>query len=499
MVWPSGVPSPAPNRRSFSTQPDWKRRCGCNCQKSCPCRCRCSCSCRCEDKCDSRCAGQGRILVVSIDGTSNHFGKKNTNVVELHSRIIKGPGQLSYYNSGIGTYAPPSAWTFGHWRRLVSSKVDLAIALRFERIVQRAYRWLTDHYEPGDSIFLFGFSRGAYQVRTLAGMIEKVVGLMYPGNIEQIPFAYNLYADQKFEGGDLAPHFKTTYSRDVKVHFVGAWDTVSSIGITRTVPLPLTETCDHICVVRHALALDERRVKFLPEYFRKTMPPSDEDTHLPKQDLPTEKNEVAHEGPKYLKEVWFAGCHSDIGGGAEENKDLNQAAIPLLWMENEARAAGLGLKRRNEIAWDWKKLRESKPTESLKWLWWVMEYLPIKRLTYRNINNAKGSLPHRGKGRMIMEGQHIHASVAFKDKHYAPKATLTDFDFKELVGTGKDNDSSWTERFEQILEMDLFDLSYIPKAISSLQTTSENGLYNLNRLAFTAASGGWCCHRSPPY
>lgn len=88
-----------------------------------------------------------------------------------------------------------------------------------------------------------------------------------------------------------------------------------------------------------------------------------------------------------------------------------------------------------------------------------------------------------------MDGQHIHASVAFKNRTYAPKAALTGFDFTELVGTGKDNDFSWTERFEQILEMDLFDLSYIQKAISSLKTTSSNGLYNLNRLAFIAASG----------
>ncbi|KAJ6527403.1 hypothetical protein B0H19DRAFT_859674, partial [Mycena capillaripes] len=116
-----------------------------------------------------------RNLVVSIDGTSNQFGDHNTKVVELHSRILDDPSaeQLTYYNCGIGTYVPRRTKTFKYWRQRFDNIVDLAIAWNFETIIIKAYRWLCNEYHPGDKIFLFGFSRGAYQIRTLAAMIEK--------------------------------------------------------------------------------------------------------------------------------------------------------------------------------------------------------------------------------------------------------------------------------------------------------------------------------------
>ncbi|EGO30045.1 hypothetical protein SERLADRAFT_366014 [Serpula lacrymans var. lacrymans S7.9] len=231
----------------------------------------------------------GRKLVVCIDGTSNQFGQKNTNVIEIYSQVCKDPkdNQLTYYNSGIGTFAEPSWKSLRYLGQVLDHKIDLAIAWNFEQIVMNAYRWLVADYEPGDVIYLFGFSRGAYQVRVLAGMIEKV-GLIHKGNEEQIPFAYELYANPK-------SRFRRTFSRkNVKVHFVGVWDTVSSIGIVREKNLPFTITLDHICYFRHALALDERRVKFLPEYARGGV--MENDVKL---------------APK-VKEVWFSGTHSDM-------------------------------------------------------------------------------------------------------------------------------------------------------------------------------------------
>ncbi|EGO02361.1 hypothetical protein SERLA73DRAFT_49835, partial [Serpula lacrymans var. lacrymans S7.3] len=271
----------------------------------------------------------GRNLVVCIDGTSNQFGERNTNVIELYSQVEKGKGcrQLTYYNSGIGTYAQPSWKSLGYWRQVIDHKIDLAIAWNFERIILNAFRWLAENYQEGDIIYLAGFSRGAYQVRVLAAMIHKV-GLIHKGNEEQIPFAYELYVNPesgepldmtkektgvlakllhrfslkkkehakkhnkehverhgKLENAEaskalprtaeppktlpsLAERFKKTFSWDVKVHFVGVWDTVSSIGVIRGKDLPGTLDPDHICYFRHALALDERRVKFLPEYLQ---------------------------------------------------------------------------------------------------------------------------------------------------------------------------------------------------------------------------------------
>ncbi|KAF8517064.1 hypothetical protein BU17DRAFT_50241, partial [Hysterangium stoloniferum] len=317
----------------------------------------------------------GRNLIVCIDGTSNQFGEKNTNVIELYSQLVKDDGtQLTYYNSGIGTYAKPSWKSWSYLKQVVHNKIDLAIAWNFEKIVISAYRWLADNYQDGDKIYLFGFSRGAYQVRVLAGMIDKV-GLIYKGNEEQIPFAYELYADPKSDGStppsqplNLAKRFKDTFSRKgVRVHFIGVWDTVSSIGIVRGPNLPGTVKLDHTCYFRHALALDERRVKFLPEYAcgGVMVDESNENPTLLKKTQRSPK--IPH-----IKEVWFPGTHSDIHPS-------------FLWMSFEAVWAGLKLDRSN-VAWNWDELGSMR--ESLTLPWQVLEYLPMKQLSYQSADSV---------------------------------------------------------------------------------------------------------------
>ncbi|KZP32685.1 hypothetical protein FIBSPDRAFT_722414 [Athelia psychrophila] len=288
-----------------------------------------------------------RNLVINLDGTSNQYGPKNTNVIELYSHISVSKHQLKYYNSDIGTSAQPSWKSLSHYMQSLGNIVDLAIAWNFEKVLLGAYRWLSEHYKPGDRIFLFGFSRGAFQVRALAGMIEKV-GLLYEGNEKQIPFAFELYASvYGDEREKAAKHFKETFSvKNVHVHFIGVWDTVSSIGIFREKTLPLTDSCDHVCTFRHALALDECRVKFAPECIAG----------------PSKKK-----FPANAKEVWFPGSHSD----------LNLESVPLLWMENEALMAGLHFSRVS-INWKVHDLQESEPTVSLWGPWWPLECLPFR-------------------------------------------------------------------------------------------------------------------------
>ncbi|KZP22016.1 hypothetical protein FIBSPDRAFT_688136, partial [Athelia psychrophila] len=208
----------------------------------------------------------GRNLVICIDGTSNQCGTANTNVIELYSQILKDEHdeQLTYYDSGVGTYATPSWKSLSHLMRVMHHKIDLVIAWNVEKVIIGAYQWLSNHYQKGDKIFLFGFSRGAFQVRALAGMIETV-GLLLPGNESQIPFAYEHYVNHDPDGKDkdIAPTFKEKLSRkDVRVHFIGVWDTVSSVGLVRPKKMfpHIVESCDHVCYFRHALALDERRV-----------------------------------------------------------------------------------------------------------------------------------------------------------------------------------------------------------------------------------------------
>ncbi|KAJ7097715.1 hypothetical protein C8R44DRAFT_643175 [Mycena epipterygia] len=349
------------------------RICGCACQIDCNCNCTCACSdhCKCSKKCEGKCGDKlSRNLVVSIDGTSNQFGVYNTNVVELHSRIDP-KNQSKYYNCGIGTYVPDEAKaTFEYVGQWIDNTIDLAIARNFKNIILEAYKWLSTTYQPGDKIFIFGFSRGAHQARTLAAMIEKV-GLVDTGNESMIP----LCEQPTSAGGrakkaeQIARNFKSTFSREVRIHFAGLWDTVSSVGLVRGKPPPLTSSAQHICIFRHALALDERRVKFLPEYVDGGGSAQQSDPKFASFDV---------------KEVWFPSTHSDIGGGIKKNGNLNLSTVPLMWMENEATLAGLRLlPRKSGGAWETRDLRKKDIHKSLKGVWWPLEYLPLSRLSFK--------------------------------------------------------------------------------------------------------------------
>ncbi|KAG0694907.1 hypothetical protein DFH29DRAFT_298734 [Suillus ampliporus] len=349
----------------------------------------------------------GRNLVICIDGTSNKFGDKNTNIVELYSRIVKNDNQLTYYNSGVGTYSRPYGLAHTRIAEHISSILDLAIAHNINKNIIHAYEWLSDKYHDGDKIFLFGFSRGAYQVRALAGMINEV-GLILPGNKEQIPYGFQLYSavnSGKSKDSDLAKGFKAAFSRkNVVIHFIGVWDTVSSVGFWRAKNLPSTDTCDHVCYFRHALALDERRVKFLPEYVYGGM--SDRSNY---QSVPSK-----NEDPIHIKEVWFAGSHSDVGGGSRGTSDpLDFRDMPLLWMREEALEAGLRLDP-PKVAFRHEDFEEPKITDSLTLWWRLLEGLPIKRLRYGNYNEDTSWPPHLGRGRIILPGQKVHGSVLFR-------------------------------------------------------------------------------------
>ncbi|KAF8575301.1 hypothetical protein K439DRAFT_1623713 [Ramaria rubella] len=402
----------------------------------------------------------GRNLVVCIDGTSNQFGQHvelSIRTLSSYTANLKNEQQLTYYDSGIGTYAKPLCKSWTYWKQVMDNKIDLAIAWNFETIVMNAYRWLVENYQPGDRILLFGFSRGAYQVRTIAGMIDKV-GLIHKGNERQIPFAYEVYADPmsgaplskletkihkasrklsfsrgktsninsvqqtqqqpeeqpkaKASAPSLAKRFKDTFSRNIQVHFVGAWDTVSSIGVVRGKNLPGTASQDHICFFRYALALDERRVKFLPEYACGGVPATTN----------TMLGDVVH-WDTFL--IFPKKSNMSRGGGNVLNPDMDRSGAPLLWMSYEAISAGLLMKLSNP-EWKWDRLGDV--NESLTGVWNLFEFMPLKRLSYENSTSTTFRW-HRGKGRQIQSGQKVHASVAFSPSEYRPKAALPPDDY----------------------------------------------------------------------
>ncbi|KZP03421.1 hypothetical protein FIBSPDRAFT_1055297 [Athelia psychrophila] len=422
-----------------------------------------SCTCAPDEK--------GRNLVVCIDGTSYHLGvdaERSSNVFRFFCHLSSDPAeQLKYYKNGIGasdghSYSPT---------KIIGDTIDLAIAWNIDKGITEAYSWLSERYRPGDRIFLLGYSRGAYQVRALAAMIETV-GLLPAGNKEHIPYAYDLYAgccDSR--AAAKAAFFKARMSMpSASVHFVGVWDTVSSVGLARGVRLPLSKDCDHICIFRHALALDENRVKFEPEC-------TFGGERLPSRDA---------------KEVWFAGSHSDIGGGEGLPEDtLNIETVPLQWMEHEALMAGLHFKPQ-KFMWNVSELLKATPHKSLHGAWRLLEVMPVRRQRQTN-PKEESRVPHQGRGRAIYPGQKIHASVTFMDRSYEPKAAFKHaptLDWAHVVGHGASGHflrhADWTDR----LELDLFDLNAAPEWTDILRRNdifSGTALRILTRLDFMSS------------
>jgi uncharacterized protein (DUF2235 family) len=283
---------------------------------------------------------------VCCDGTANQVvAGDNTNVVRLCAVAIKDPAQqIVYYGPGLGTMEAQGALTW--WGRFWTRVAGLAFGYGIARDIQSAYAFIMANFEPDDRLFLFGFSRGAYTARAVASLL-RLYGLLRIGNESLIPYIVRelLHFDSfllllldrlpflklklnerrvtaKFDkANEIREIFAT---RTCKPHFVGVWDTVSSVGwFFNPTHIPHTAKNPDIAVGRHALALDERRAFFIRNLWQQSPGP----------------NRKA-EGPLDIKEVWFAGVHCDIGGGYPE-KDSGLAKIAFSWMVNEAMAHGL--------------------------------------------------------------------------------------------------------------------------------------------------------------
>ncbi|GAA5902173.1 hypothetical protein JCM8208_002496 [Rhodotorula glutinis] len=275
-----------------------------------------------------------RRLILCFDGTSNTFGLGGiTNLPVLFSLTSADPAkQLLYYQVGVGQSISAHESNFAPRRvrdRLLAV-LDEAIACTIGQHICGGYRFLMDHWKPGDEIFLFGFSRGAYTARALAGMLQQV-GLLPAGNEDSIPLAYSIYsrkADTPLVPGveTLAEGFKRTFSRDVEVHFVGVWDTVASVGALVPRTLPFASSASYIHIFRHALALDEARTRYMPQPW-----------------MPPYPDFVPSASSSDVKEVWFAGAHSNVGGGEfkyDGGRTPALAHLSLRWMLREAVEAG---------------------------------------------------------------------------------------------------------------------------------------------------------------
>jgi uncharacterized protein (DUF2235 family) len=259
-------------------------------------------------------------LIILCDGTwqDADIPQRVTNVLRL-ARLIKaraadGTPQVTFYHPGLGSAGGFDALGAG------------AFGLGIDREIQTLYRFLVLNHSPGDEVFFFGFSRGAYAVRSCIGMLRNV-WLLERQFEAQIPDAYHVYRTHWGPDADNALRFREGRSREVRVRFLGVWDTVGALGI----PLDLfpgfdatrhsfhdttmSRIVDHAC---HALAIDERRAAYAPTLWK------------------------TRSDRSRTEQAWFSGAHGDVGGGRRE---VGLSYISLEWMVTQAERAGLGVDR----------------------------------------------------------------------------------------------------------------------------------------------------------
>lgn len=272
-------------------------------------------------------------IVICCDGTWNTPDKRDggvpvpTNVVRLYNAVAEvdqgGTKQSRYYHPGVGT---DGSW----WDKAVGGGTGRGL----DRNILSAYRELCDQYQAGDRIFLFGFSRGAYTVRSLGGLVSccgllDTSGLSEAQTWERIEHVFQKGYRRKSENRTvwqgLGWKFRNEPGEVIPVRFLGVWDTVGALGIPDDMAfLNLIDSLhDHtfhdtalspaIQTARHAVALDEMRASFQPTLW----------TAAPGQDA---------------RQVWFPGVHADVGGGYRET-GLSDGALD--WMVKEATACGL--------------------------------------------------------------------------------------------------------------------------------------------------------------
>jgi len=276
-----------------------------------------------------------RNLIVCADGTWNTPDQETagipvpTNVVKLFNCVADkdaaGNDQLRYYHPGVGT---EGNW----WDKVKGGSVGDGLG----KNIMSGYRWLGGRYQNGDHIFLFGFSRGAYTVRSLGGLITRC-GLLDLNGLEEAEVWKRVNA--AYQKGYRKRRERSKWAKDwpfhqgdgddgaVPVYFIGVWDTVGALGIPDDLAIlnlfddrnkytfhdtSLSKLVRH---ARHAVALDEKRASFTPTLWQEPAPAGTD-----------------------VSQIWFSGVHADVGGGYAET-GLSDTA--LQWMIEQAAAQGL--------------------------------------------------------------------------------------------------------------------------------------------------------------
>jgi uncharacterized protein (DUF2235 family) len=344
----------------------------------------------------------GKRLALFFDGTWNK-PENNTNVWRLSLMLADkgedGVSQLKFYDEGVGT----------HWFDRISGG---AFGYGLSENVRLGYRWLMEHYNPGDEIFVFGFSRGAFTARSLTGLIARC-GLLKP----DAPMSFMQLYDRYQKGDQVRPIYQlkylhgqgktnfdfeekilikyTYYHRDL-IKMIGVWDTVGTLGVPlgnipgfsrRTMGFHNTHLSTIVQNSYQALALDEERQPYwaiLWTNYTLQKPPAGQ---------PTKTDD------RMVEQRWFAGAHCNVGGGYQ-NDLLPQR--PLAWIQEKAHACGLGF--RSEAIVNDDDL-EMKPRDSYTEFLWGLWKIFKKRYVRWVMSDPVDKLEHKKNGQMIPPGR----------------------------------------------------------------------------------------------
>lgn len=268
-------------------------------------------------------------LVVFSDGTGNSAARlQKSNVWRMYQALEKTPEQIAYYDDGVGTSSfKPLAILGG------------AVGYGLARNVRGLYAFLCRNYEPGDEIYAFGFSRGAFTIRILGGLIASR-GIVAPGADLKLQVEKEWIAYRRKYGRFGRTHAVEPVDHNVTIKFMGLWDTVDAYGFPveemriawDLFVLPLSmrdrELSSRVLDAYHALSIDDERQTFHPVLW-------------------TEKsqNPARYVGDERISQVWFAGVHSNLGGGYPDD---SLAHVSLVWMMDQAKRRGLALNKSYE-------------------------------------------------------------------------------------------------------------------------------------------------------
>ncbi|MGB0507366.1 MAG: DUF2235 domain-containing protein [Pikeienuella sp.] len=356
-------------------------------------------------------------IVILLDGTSNEISKNRSNILRLYGALDKSDDQLVYYDPGVGTFATQGTWS--SISRKVSEVWGMATGFGIDANVKEAYRFLVQNYNRGpegerDKIYIFGFSRGAYSARVLAGFIHAF-GLMDVRNLNLLDYVYRAYKrigeeepDHAF--AEIRMHERMLDPDRPPIRLLGLFDTVASViessgfGI-RLRKHAFTNNNASVESVRQALAVAELRTMFRPKRW-----PLGQTYHAKRFNDDAPK-------PQEAKEVWFSGVHGDVGGGYPE-EEAGLAKIPLHWMIEETKSHGLNYRQTSVDKLvlgqheDYEKMDpNANAHKSLKGGWWALEFLPRFKPKNSQRPSLFGLIIPFAEKRHIPNGACIHSSV----------------------------------------------------------------------------------------